>query len=298
MDLVEFVENRFGVKCAGSLGRIRVGGDSNQKGGLYEDFFAVSLSCSLASQEQELEQYQIAAQEVAFVDDLCIRDYSRNTKTNYQAKNSSGKAAQWTPHIERMFRYQRRIDEEFFKFEKSVQVLLVSCKEIASANSQKIPADARDGFRSEFFPYKASSTQLILEHEELRGNLEKICDSTEPADIDSAFRILLGVWRSDQDPMTVQELFLRARKESKPDLFQGMLKREACVPQWLEEKCQELKGISVRLGTGRCLVVFNGFEVSFPLSAPTPEMRELDEIVSIDQLFMRLMLLATTELND
>lgn len=298
MELVDFVKDRFGAECAESLVRIRSGGDSNQKGGLYEDFFAVSISCSIAANEQALDQFQITVQEVAFVDDLCIRDYSRNNKTNYQLKNSSGKAAQWTPDIEKRFILQRAIDEEFLKFDTSVQVLLVSCKEMASANSRKIPYDARDAFRSEFFPYKASSTQLILEHEELRVNLASICDSANLSDIEAAFQILLGIWRSDPNPVTIQELFLRARNKSKPDLFQGMLKREACIPQWLEEKCQELESINVRLGAGRCFVEFNGFEVSFPLNSRTPDPCELDEIVTIDQLFMRLMLLATTELND
>lgn len=297
MDVTEFVRDRFGATFAEHLVRIRTGGDSNQKGGLYEDFFAISLACAIAAHEKELDQYLMAAQEYAFVDDLCIKDYSRNTKTNYQAKNSSGKAAEWTQEIEQRFRFQACIDKEFHNFQESVQVLLVSCQDIAIANSKKIPADAKAIFRSEFFPYKESSTQLILESKDLRGNLGIICDSADLSVIDAAFRILLGVWRFDQDAMTIQEIFFRARNESKPDLFQGILKREASIPQWLQAKCQQFAGIHVRLGAGRCLVNFNGFEVSFPLTARIPDARELDEIVTVDQLFMLLMLLATTELK-
>jgi hypothetical protein len=204
MDLMEFIKNRFGADVAENLQHIRTGGDNNQKGGLYEDFFAVSRICAIAAQERQLEQYQIAAQEFAFVDDLCIKDHSRNTKTNYQAKNSSGKAADWTQQVEERFRFQLCIDKEFFNFQESFQVLLVSSNEKAVANQDKIPESARGIFRSEFFPCASSSTKLIIDHKDVRKNLELICASTDLSTIDSAFRIVLGVWRSGQSPTTIE----------------------------------------------------------------------------------------------
>jgi hypothetical protein len=108
MDLVEFVHDSYGPEVAEKLRRIRTGGDNNQKGGLYEDFFAVARICAIAAHEEQLDQFEISSQELAFVDDLCIRDNSQKLKTNYQAKNSFGSAADWTDEIEERFRLQSR----------------------------------------------------------------------------------------------------------------------------------------------------------------------------------------------
>lgn len=212
MSLAEFVQDQLGKEAAKKLLSIRSGGDNNQKGGLYEDFFAVSQICAIAATEQELDQHEISSQELAFVDDLCIRDYSRNTKTNYQARNSSGDAAAWTPDIEERFRFQCLIDRNFFSVKNSFQILLVSSEDRALSNQNKIPANERGVFLSEFFPYQESSIRLILERRCLRSNLKLLCDSHDLSNIDSAFRILLGVWRSDQAPRTVKDIFTRARQ--------------------------------------------------------------------------------------
>ena len=211
MNLAEFVQDQFGKEAAKKLLSIRRGGDNNQKGGLYEDFFAISQICAIAATEQELGQHEISSQELAFVDDLCIRDYSRNTKTNYQARNSSGESAAWTPDIEERFRFQYSIDKNFFGVKDSFQILLVSNKDRAISNQNKIPANVREVFLSEFFPYQQSSISLILDRHCLRSSLELLCDSHDLSNIDSAFRILLGVWRSDQVPRTVKDIFARAR---------------------------------------------------------------------------------------
>ncbi|WP_200157307.1 hypothetical protein [Allochromatium vinosum] len=296
MNLAEFVQDQFGKEAAKKLLSIRSGGDNNQKGGLYEDFFAVSQICAIAATEQELDRYEISSQELAFVDDLCIRDYLRNKKTNYQAKNSSGEAATWTPDIEERFGFQCYIDKNFFNVKDSFQVLLVSSEDKANSNQNKIPANARGVFLSEFFPYQESSVRLILDHRRLRSNLELICDSNDLSNIDSAFRILLGVWRSDQAPRTVKDIFSRARKDAKPDLFLGLISKEIIVPEWLINKCSEFEGIEIHPGAGRYIVNRNGYAVSIPANVSAPDPDVLDEITTLEEFFRLLMSLAIPEL--
>lgn len=295
MDLVEFVDASYGPEVAEKLKRIRTGGDNNQKGGLYEDFFAVARICAIAAHEEQLDQFEISSQELAFVDDLCIRDNSQRLKTNYQAKNSFGSAADWTDEIEERFRLQSRIDEEYFKSSRSCQILLVSCEATAQTNQRKIPACLRERCRSEFFPYKESSISLILEHRDLRQDLESVCLSRQLDAVDSAFKIVLGIWRADQHRRTIQEVFAQARKNSKPDLFLGLTRQEFAVPEWLVKKCAEFDGIDIQLRGGRYIVSRNGYGVSLPPNA-VHHQDVLDKISTLEEFFRFLMSLSIPDL--
>lgn len=128
MDLFQFVETEYGVEAAANMKNIHIGGSNNQKGSLFEQYFAICKICEIASSYQEqLSNVVVSAQEVGFVDDFCVRYNASKTKINYQAKNSAGAPADWTLEKTTKFMRQHLIDISFHKFASSSQVLLVSC---------------------------------------------------------------------------------------------------------------------------------------------------------------------------
>lgn len=128
MDLFQFVETEYGVEAAANMKNIHIGGSNNQKGSLFEQYFAICKICEIASSYQEqLSNVVVSAQEVGFVDDFCVRYNASKTKINYQAKNSAGAPADWTLETTTKFMRQHLIDISFHKFASSSQVLLVSC---------------------------------------------------------------------------------------------------------------------------------------------------------------------------
>ncbi len=267
MDLDEFVGCKFGGRAVEELKSIRTGGDNNQKGGLFEDFFAVSKMCAMAARNEDLEDFAISAQEYGFVDDLCVRQLSSATKTNYQAKNSSGNAGRWTGKIAERFERQAAIDRDFHGAAASLQVLVVSCPNVAASNREKIPECAREYFFSEYFPYFETSGQLVLGAPELRKDMEVLCRSVDLSIADSAFRVVLGAWRGERKARKVSDVFRMARKMSKPDLFTGLMPPVGAIPRWLAETCARFDGVNVHVEDGRYAVTCRGLSVS--LSAIT-----------------------------
>jgi hypothetical protein len=295
MDIYEYVENKWGSSAEKNLHNIRQGGDNNEKGSEYEKSYAVYKFCSIAAHNINLDDHVISAQDVAFVDDLCVRVGSNELKTNYQAKNSSGAAADFTSEMCERFIKQSIIDKEHFGFENSKQVLLVSCEIKAVENRISIPKERE--FECEYFPYFVGSTALILGFENLRRSLTIICRSENPSLFDSAYRILLGVWSSEQAAISVADLFRKARGICRPNLFAG-LEPEATVPDWLKGLCDRFPKVSVRVESGRYVVGCSGLDVSLgaDVVAPTPE--ELADVSTLGQLIDFLIGRATTELKN
>lgn len=67
----DYVQANFGEAEAKRLGKIREGGDNNQKGGAFENHYAVYRVCSIAANDPEgdLRGYVISSQDLAFVDE-------------------------------------------------------------------------------------------------------------------------------------------------------------------------------------------------------------------------------------
>lgn len=78
----------------------------------------------------------MSAQELAWVDDVCVRIGGKR-KINYQAKNSAGDAANWDPEISARFAKQQVIDTDHHRFDEAQQVLLVSCENKHLKNKEK-----------------------------------------------------------------------------------------------------------------------------------------------------------------
>lgn len=297
MDIHQYVEQEFGAEAIKKLQNIRVGGDNNRKGATFEDFFAVAQMIELAASTPDLDDFVFSAQELAFVDDLCIRQISSRTKTNYQAKNSSNQSADWTPDIEQRFTWQLQVDRNVHYFPASFQVLLVSSPDKAASNQRKIPVANRSSFSSEYFPYHTAPPELILSHTRLRDSLEVLCQSRDLSLADSAFRIVLGIWCSEQATITLQDVFSRAREISRPDLFSGLLRTPLMLPAWLTAKCGQFPNVTARVERGRFIVSYKGLDVALPAGTDTPASSLLESLHSLEDFLNFLMTSAIAEIK-
>ena len=108
-----FVEKELGKPVLLNLQHIHTGGINNQKGRDYEDFFQLFKAFELASQDIDHSKHLLSCQELAFIDDICYWDLEKSVKHNFQAKNSSGSAADWTSEITTRCERQTIIDTKF-----------------------------------------------------------------------------------------------------------------------------------------------------------------------------------------
>lgn len=292
---------RFGGRVAEKLTKIGIGGRNNQKGATFENYYAVAKICSLAANASsiaEMDDFLVSSQEEAFVDDLCVRRTSVGGKINYQAKNSSGAAADWDEDMQTRFQWQRKIDLDFHGSSSSEQVLLVSCAKKAAANDGKIPVDMKDFCRSEHFPYSPSLYELLRESNALREDLAKLCTSGSLSVIDCAFRLVLGVWsEGGEKPRSVGDMIGQAKAMARPDIFAGHIAQRSGVPGWIREKCAAFPQCSARVEFGNFIVSYNGIEATLGSNPVEPDAKTLEALQTAQDFLMFLMSMAAEELN-
>lgn len=271
MSVADFVEGRLGYDLRKKLEKIGTGGSSNEKGSRYESYFAVAKICSAVAaslQNENFDNYSVSAQEVAFVDDICYKVHDLNEKTNYQAKNSSGRAASWTKDIEDRCLYQKDIDLIYHGANSSKSVLLVSSRSRRQKNIKKIPLSMRTYCFCEHFPYLENSSSLIMAHKPLRDDLKAICADDNLQTLDTAFKILHSAWAtsSSKAQRTVGDIVGEAKRMSRPNIFHALLP-EREVPGWLMEKCATFNGCYASVESGVVCVSYNGLKISMPNAA-------------------------------
>ncbi|MEQ4671207.1 MULTISPECIES: hypothetical protein [Providencia] len=296
MSIFDYVETEFGTNSKAKLKRISIGGNSNQKGNKYEDYFAVTKVCLAISQAIticDFDNYYVSSQEVAFIDDICYQIKNIGYKTNYQAKNSSGKAASWTKEIEERCKKQLNIDLKFHKANTSMNVLLVSSRGKCKNNKKKIPIQMNTYCSCEFFPYFNNSISLILSHKELRESLEIICADNNIQTLDTAFRCLYSVWGTTDpsEKCSVGDILRKAKDMSKPNIFCGFLP-EMSIPSWLIEKCATFQNCQASIESGKIYVRYNGLELmveNLPQTL-TPELEVVVKQITTLESFMRLLI--------
>lgn len=286
MALDAFVEARFGERHVTKLANIRRGGDNNSKGSSFESYYAAAKVCEIAAKHADLDSYVISSQERAFVDDLCVRSLTENHKENFQAKNSSGAAASWDAEMEERFRMQMEIDTNFHNAQSNRQVLLVSCPGMQAANDEKIPDDMKQNCFSEFFPYKAQSTQVIYASASLRSHLKAIIkDPDDLQAVDTAFRVVVSAWVSDDKARSVGDVLGQAKALCKPNLFRDEIPERPGMPSWLHELCMAFPQLGARVEFGNFKVSYNGFEVDLGSSPDEPKPDILQGLSSVGEAF-------------
>ena len=290
MPLHTYVRNEFGADVATKLANIRRGGENNSKGAAFEDFYAAAKICEVAANHPAtLDDFSLSSQELAFVDDLCLRRESAGCKVNYQAKNSSGAAASWDGEMEDRFRMQAKIDTDFHGCLVSKQVLLVSCQAMAAANDARIPDDLRESCSSAFFPYAEASTKLLHSSAELQNNLKAICKDKNLSTIDAAFRCVISAWVCGGGIRSVGDILGQAKADSRPNLFRDSIQESLGVPEWLHKLGAAFPDLEPRIELGNIKVNYNGLGISLGSSPDEPGPNELEGLDDLECIFVFLM---------
>ncbi|TVU67217.1 hypothetical protein [Cobetia crustatorum] len=264
--LVDFARERWGEDVVKQLKNINTGGKNNAKGNKYELTYLVFLLAKYGAEESSTTTF-LSSQEEGYVDDITLR-IGASRKINYQAKNSSGAAADWTDSMEERFTKQQEIDIEYHGFENPEQVLLVSCDDKREKNSQKIEESTLDYASCQFYPYGEQPLELLLTHQETRRAFKRICDA-DFLDVQSnAMTILLGVLQAKDisKPVAVSTLMTEAKMASKPNIFNGLSEEVAAEVSidWLRELIEHFPYATINVQSGGYLVSLRGMGVFLP----------------------------------
>lgn len=301
-DIETFVEQKLGKNVLLNLKKIHIGGLNNQKGRDYENFFQLFKSFELASQDINHSKHILSCQELAFIDDICHWDLENSVKHNFQAKNSSGSAADWTAEITQRCKRQILLDKGFHKVQESKNYLLVSCNKKCTNNLNKIPATLRKGNTCIFFPYHKTLLELI-ENTRLKDYIINLIATNDISQIDYAATLILGVLQSGEH-LNIQKLFEKACSNAMPNPFikfrNNLSNKQQEAPNWLKELVSNSSHNTIyRLESNRVyLSLESGLEVSalldsiLQLSEP-----QIQKIITVKDLAILFISLTSQELD-
>lgn len=298
----DFVEKELGKKVLLNLKKIQTGGNNNKKGRDYENFFQLFRAFELACQDVDHRKHLLSCQELAFIDDICHLDLEKSVKHNFQAKNSSGSAADWTSEITTRCKRQTILDKKFHGISESRNYLLVSCEKKQAINLNKVPVRLSKLNTCIFFPYCKNLVEL-LDQTNLKNYVSQLIESEDRSNIDFAAKLILGVLQGT-DAKSVQSIFEEACSNAFPNIFVNFGNKYDLVqeiPDWVKQiVTASSHKVAYRLQSNRLyLTLDSGLEVStrldliLQLSEP-----DIQRITDYKDLAMLIMSLATRELTD
>lgn len=200
MALDEQIETLFGSDVLEYFKNKQTGGENNQKGGRYEDFFVVMQLAKLFYLlfDNTRQDIDIHTQAPAFVDDLVIVAESGSSQHHFQLKDKI--KVSWgsgSKSISDDFHKQKLLNDDVGI--EQTRIDLVWSDEIrVSKLKKKIPSIIADFSDVIFFPKVQTVNQLLLLHEEFRNCIKAICFSDESDKLEALAVIILGHWRDKQ----------------------------------------------------------------------------------------------------
>ncbi|QFS18668.1 hypothetical protein FHP22_14965 [Acinetobacter indicus] len=297
-----FVEKELGKKVLSNLKKIHIGGTNNKKGRDYENFFQLFKAFELASQDIDHQKHLLSCQELAFIDDICYWDLENSIKHNFQAKNSSGSAADWSSEITTRCKRQTILDTKFHNIGESRNYLLVSCEKKKTNNLKKVPVRLRKLNTCIFFPYCKTLVEL-LDQTKLKTYIAELIETDEPSQVDYAAKLILGVLQgtSAQD---IKSIFEQACSNASPNPFVKFRKTDNFhreIPDWIKQIVTASSNkLTYRLQSNRIyLYAASGIEVSASLDLILQVSESvIQEITTTKDLAMLFMSLTSRELDD
>lgn len=301
-DIFSFVEASMGPDAAQKLRRIKTGGHSNQRGHQYEEFFAVAAIIKIAATEPSTELFFVDAQPDAFIDDLRVRDLTKNSFRNYQLKDSPT-TSKWSEEFETRCRDQLQIDHDHHQVSSSKQIIVCSHPNIVAAEARKIPEDLKHDCSYEHFPSHESLYGLLSNHQELRDNVYRICGkplcTSDLSLVDQAFKLVLAAW-TEASGLSVSKIMDDARGLANPKIFADSLvtsSAEEDLPNWLASACSEWD-IEISIEPNSYKLVIGGFTANLAKDVRKPRESELESIKSKLDLVELLLRLSGTTLGE
>lgn len=237
---------------------------------------------------------------IGFVDDICHIDGNQQIKYNYQAKNSSGAAADWTDDISERFRKQRVIDSHCFKINQTKNRLLVSNKTKALRNLKKIPDDLNELDSCEYFEYHQTLVDLVY-NTPLLNLIKKLINSSNNSDIDYAAKLILGVLQANQYK-SVTDIFSQAQATAYPNPFIKFrpAPKTDSTPVWLQQiLTNPSHHLAYRLEYNKLTITLNvGLTIAVDIESINEiSAEQTDKVNNIQDLVRLFMLVAAQDLE-
>lgn len=280
-EILEFVENKFNGEERLKLKRIHTGGINNHKGNNYESIVASIKITKLAAkyEPKEYDNIIISAQELSFVDDLCIFNNIDNIKLNYQIKNSISFGANWSSQHQKRFDMQTKIDQNLYGYESNKQVLIVSNKEIHYKNKDKLHDVGLNNYLSEYIPFTNDILELARTLPDFRKALNKISTNDNLSTIEYVFTMIKSVWENSRldTQHYLSDLISKVKYQSKPDYVIDTIPSEH-IPDWLIDIRKHIKGLQINIEKGIVLLNIGSFTVTLGKSPTKPA--KLDKMLN------------------
>lgn len=290
-----FVEKELGKSVLSNLKKIHIGGTNNKKGRDYENFFQLYRAFELASQDIDHQKHILSCQELAFIDDVCHWDLENSIKHNFQAKNSSGSAANWTSDITIRCKRQTVIDKKFHKITESRNYLLVSCEKQQSKNLKKVPVRLKKLNTCIFFPYYKTLVELVNKTV-LKSYISTLIQTDETSQVDYAAKLILGVLQGSEI-QDIKNIFEQACSNASPNPFVKFRKTDTIhqeIPDWVKQIVTTSSNkMTYRVQSNRIyLSAVTGLEVSalldLILQVPESTIQEITNTKDLAKLFISL----------
>lgn len=190
------------------------GGENNQKGGLFEDFYAVyQIVSSITGYKSSFDSVEFQTQlEDTFVDDMLISHPEQNTY--HQLKNT--KSLSWgkiNKQGDIAFDFAHQIEDCKERKEKFLLKLVYSLKD--SKIDEQIPEEIKNQTSTEYFDYTADLNSLVIISTPLQRALRAITPNGEKTPTDvlaNIASVFLGVWKGcdSKNRISLKEIISRA----------------------------------------------------------------------------------------
>lgn len=173
------------------------GGENNQKGGLFEDFYAVyQIVLCIAKYQPSFDGVEFQTQlEDTFVDDMLIADPKLNMY--HQLKNTQ--SLSWGKVDKQgdiAFDFAHQIEDCKKRKENFALKLVYSLK--GSKAGEQIPEEIKEQTSTEYFEYATDLNRLVIVSEPLIKALRDISpngNDTPTDDLANIASVFLGVWK-------------------------------------------------------------------------------------------------------
>jgi hypothetical protein len=176
------------------LSRKQRGGEANNRGNTYENYFAVfKIISTINIAPNHLHSFFISSQVNGFVDDFHIHDQIGKLHSYYQLKTSA--VLSWGKTFGSLsfnFNMQRKL--ETFRRRQLQLNLVVTDKQLSLSLERQIPKKIKTYTYVHVFPYFSSITQQIAQDLYFRQELQQICAVTDTDKLEALAKCFLGAW--------------------------------------------------------------------------------------------------------
>jgi len=234
MTITQHIENLFGLEAKIYFKHKQTGGNANQKGSRYEDFFSVMQLAQLfrlliqADDDQDIEIY---AQAEAFVDDLLIVYKNHNSQHHFQLKTTPTVA--WGEGLKSIgddFCKQKMLNDQL-GISKTHTFLVCANKKKAEILKQNRPIMIADFTDVVFFPEAETINQLLLTHSEFKALISCICLSDDSDKLEALAKLIFGHWGDKKTTLFSVKALLSSLQNTFPNYLAKTDVTAALLPE-------------------------------------------------------------------